>query len=151
MRGVAVVLVAAALVSPACGRKNRPVPPETVRPEPPEGLTAVATPDGVRLGWLRPLRYSGGGKMNDLGGFEVERAPGEGAPPGFRKVGTVTVGDQERFRKERRMQWIDKEVQPGARYLYRVTAVTLDGYRSPPAGPVSVQYGPPPESPAPPG
>jgi hypothetical protein len=150
MRGAALVLVVIAVVSPACGRKSRPLAPETVRPEPPEDLTAVVTPDGVRLSWLRPLRYSGGGKMNDLGLFDIDRAPGEDAAPEFRKVGAVTLEDQERFRKERRMQWTDNDVRPGERYLYRVTAVTLDGYRSPPAGPVSVQYGPPRE-PAPPG
>jgi hypothetical protein len=142
MRGAALVLVTVALALPACGRKSRPVAPEVVRPESPEDLTAVVTPDGVRLGWLRPLRYSGGGRMNDLGEFVIERAPAEGTPPEFRKVGTVVVQDQDRFRKERRLEWIDKDVVPGARYLYRATAVTLDGYRSAPAGPVSVRYGP---------
>jgi hypothetical protein len=147
MRGAALVLVALTLVLPACGRKAPPVRPELVRPEQPENLSAIVTPDGVRLTWLRSLRYSGGGRMNDLGGFLIERAPGEGGPPEFRKVGTVTVEDQDRFRKERRMEWLDKDVRPGDRYLYRVIAETLDGYKSPPAGPVSVQFGPGPSAP----
>ena len=147
MRGAAFVLVALALALPACGRKARPVPPELVRPDPPENLSAIVTPDGVRLTWLRPLRYSGGGRMNDLGGFAIERAPGEGGPPEFRKVGTVTVADQDRFRKERRIEWLDKDVRPGERYLYRVIAVTLDHYKSPAAGPVSVRFGPGPSAP----
>ena len=71
---VRAVLLAAGLVLFACGHKNRPVAPELVRPEAPEQLTAIATPDGVRLGWLRPLRYSGGQRMNDLRGFVIERA-----------------------------------------------------------------------------
>jgi hypothetical protein len=118
------------------------VAPELVRPEAPEELSAVATPDGIRLAWVRPLRYTGGGKMNDLGGFVIDRAPGEGAAPEFHRIGTVTLEDRDRFRKERHMEWIDRDVTPGARYLYRVTAVTIDGYRSGPAGPVAVRYGP---------
>jgi hypothetical protein len=148
MRGAALALAAVVAVLPACGKKNLPVAPELVRPELPENLTAVSTPDGVRLSWLRPLRYSGGGKMNDLGGFQIERAPGEGAAPAFRKVGTLTLEDQDRFRKERHLEWIDKSVEPGARYLYRVSAFTLDGYRSPPAGPVDVRFGPAATAPA---
>ena len=86
--------------------------------------------------------------MNDLGSFEIERAPGGDAAPLFAKIGTVTLEDQQRFRKERRLEWVDKDVRPGERYRYRVTAVTLDHYRSAPAGPVDVRYGNPPSAPA---
>lgn len=149
MRRAAALLVALACAPPACGRKAPPVAPETVQPETVENLAAIATPEGVRLSWLRPTRYTGGGRMNDLGGFEIERAPGEGAAPEFVKVDTVVLEDQERFRKERRLEWVDKDVLPGERYRYRVTAVTLDHYRSAPAGPVEVRYGTPPGPPLP--
>ena len=147
MRRAAAVLLALACALPACGRKSRPVAPETVEPEAVENLAAIATPEGVRLSWLRPTRYTGGGRMNDLGSFEIERAPGEGAAA-FAKIGSVTLEDQQRFRKERRLEWLDKDVRPGERYRYRVTAVTLDHYRSAPAGPVNVRYGNPPSAPA---
>ncbi|HJQ85560.1 MAG TPA: hypothetical protein VKA21_15840 [Candidatus Binatia bacterium] len=142
MRSVARALVLFAALAPACGHKNAPVAPELVRPEAPEKLTAIATPDGVRLGWLRPTRYSGGGRMNDLGRFVIERAADDAA---FAKVGELALDDQIRFRKERRLEWTDTAATTGTRYLYRVTAVTLDGYRSAPAGPVAVQYGVPTE------
>jgi hypothetical protein len=132
-------VAALALALAACGHKNAPVAPELVRPEAPEHLAAIATPEGVRLSWLRPLRYSGGQRMNDLGGFVIERAAAE--TPAFARVGTLELEDQTRFRKERRLEWIDKSAQRGERYLYRVTAVTLDGYRSAAAGPVAVTYG----------
>ena len=141
MRGVAAAIVALVFVCGACGHKNRPVAPELVRPEAPEQLAATATPEGVRLSWLRPLKYSGGQRMNDLGGFVIERASGDAR---FAKVGTVELEDQTRFRKERRIEWLDHDVRPGERYLYRVIAVTLDRYRSSPAGPVSVTFGRPP-------
>ena len=148
MRHAAAVLLALACALPGCGRKSRPVAPELVEPETVENLAAIATPDGVRLSWLRPTRYTGGGRMNDLGSFEIERAPGGDAAPLFAKIGTVTLEDQQRFRKERRLEWVDKDVRPGERYRYRVTAVTLDHYRSAPGGPVDVRYGNPPSAPA---
>jgi hypothetical protein len=137
------VVLAALVWLAACGHKARPTAPELVRPETPENVAAIVTPDGIRVSWLRPQRYTGGGRMNDLGGFTIERATavGEGQTPAFRKVGTVTLEDQTRFRKERRLEWIDKDVTRGTRYLYRVIAVTLDGYHSAAGGPVAVSYG----------
>jgi len=132
--------VALVLAVAACGRKSIPVAPETVRPRAPATLAAASTPEGVRLTWLRPLQYSGGQRMHDLDRFLVERAPGEGAPAAFTRVATVVLEDRFRFRKERRLDWVDRDAKPGERYLYRVIAVTRDGSRSPPAGPVAIQY-----------
>jgi hypothetical protein len=137
-RGAATLLLAALA---ACGVKSAPLAPELVEPEAPETLLAAPVPDGVRLTWVRPLHYAGGRRMNDLGGFAIERAPGEGAAPEFERVGTVEVADQDRFRKDRRMEWIDRDVEAGVRYLYRVSAYTLDDYWSPPAGPVAARAG----------
>jgi len=132
-------LLLVALVVFACGRKAPPVAPETVRPEAPDNLTATVAADGVLLGWDRPVRYSGGQRMNDLGSFDIQRAAADEASPRFLKVGTFEVEDRLRFRKERHLEWTDKTVEPGQRYLYRVIAVTLDRYRSAPAGPVAVR------------
>jgi hypothetical protein len=144
-------LVALALVLVACGRKALPVAPELVRPDPVEDLAAISTPEGVRLTWLRPLRYSGGQRMNDLGSFLIERAAGEGAAPEFAPIGRLELEDQARFRKERHLDWTDRSAEPGRRYLYRVTAITLDRYESAPAGPVAIRFGPPAPPPARPG
>jgi hypothetical protein len=137
------VVLAALVCLAACGHKARPTAPELVRPEAPDNVAAIVTPEGIRISWLRPSRYTGGGRMNDLGGFTIERATavGEGQTPVFRKVGTLTLEDQNRFRKERRLEWVDKDVTHGTRYLYRVVATTLDGYKSAPGGPVAVSYG----------
>lgn len=143
MRQAAALLVAVALVVSGCGRKAPPLAPELVQPEPPETLAATATPEGVRLTWLRPRRYSGGQRMNDLGGFVIERASGEDEPLRFVEIGRLELDDQTRFRQERRLEWVDRQVTPDTRYRYRLTAYTLDGYRSPPAGPVGVRFGPP--------
>lgn len=138
-----VMWMLAFVVTIACGHKGPVTAPQLVKPEAPEALSAVATPDGVRLTWLRPLHYSGGGRMNDLDRFEIERALAtEEGEVEYSKVGEVTLDDQHRFRKERRIESIDKTAVKGTTYRYRVTAVTLDRYRSKPAGPVTVQYGP---------
>ena len=138
-----------ALLVAACGVKGAPLAPELVQPEPPANLAAIATPEGIRLSWTRPLHYQGGKRMNDLGGFAIERAPADGAPADFARVGTVEIQDRERFRKERAMEWLDRDVTRGTRYLYRVDSFTLDGYTSTPAGPVVVRFGPPAQEPPP--
>jgi hypothetical protein len=142
LRGAALAVALAGLAAvPACGRKARPLPPELVRPEAPTELTAISTPEGIRLSWLRPQHYSGGGRMNDLGEFVIQRAPGDGAPPEFESVASLTLDDRFRFRPERRVTWTDQDVVHGRRYLYRVIAVTLDDYRSAPAGPIAIRFG----------
>lgn len=137
---VALALAVAAL-APACGRKASPTAPELVQPSAPGSLAAISVPEGVRLSWTRPTSYTSGRRMNDLGRFVVERAPGEGEPPKFQTVGEIVLEDRDRFRKDPRLAWVDATAAPGTRYLYRVTAVTIDDYRSQPAGPVAVRFG----------
>lgn len=134
------VFLIGVLLAGACGRKNLPVAPELVRPRAPATLAASSTPEGVRLTWLRPVQYSGGQAMHDLDRFFVERAPGEREAPTFVRVATVVLEDRFRFRKERRLDWLDHDVKPGERYLYRVIAVTRDGSRSKPAGPIAIRF-----------
>lgn len=127
----------------ACGVKGRPIAPQLVVPDPPGSLVAQATPDGVRLEWRRPQRYSGGKRLEDLDGFVIERAPAEVEPPAWEEIGEVTVEDRDRFRKNQRFEYLDREVAPEARYRYRVTTRTLDDYLSAPAGPVTIRFRPP--------
>ena len=143
MRRLVVLLL---VVLAACGRKTRPVAPETVQPDRPGVLVAASTADGVRLTWRRPEKYTSGQRMNDLGSFVIDRSPGEGADLHFTRVGRLDLDDRLRFRKETRMEWVDGQAVAGERYLYRVVAVTLDGYRSAPAGPVAIQFEPKPAS-----
>ncbi len=128
----------------ACGRKAPPLAPELVRPGVPDDVAAISTPAGVQLTWLRPTRYSGGAQMNDLAGFTIERAPAESEENvAFAPVGTVELTDQTRFRKERHMEWTDKTVTSGERYLYRVVSTTMDGAHSEPSTPVAIRFGAP--------
>lgn len=137
---------ALAIALAACGLKNDPVAPELVRPTPPVRLSAKSVKDGVELRWRRPTQYTGGARMRDLGGFDIERAPASGTP--FTKVGTLSLSDQQRFRQQRDMSWTDPNVEPGAEYLYCIIAYTADGSRSDRSDVVHVRYTPPPPAPA---
>jgi hypothetical protein len=134
----AMVLVAALVVA-ACGVRSRPLPPEVVQPEPPTSLVAASRPDGIRLTWRRPTKYSGGKHMRDLGGFEIDRAADVDGLD-FGRVGTVELTDQTRFRQERMIEWTDTSAVAGTTYRYRVVAYTTDGYRSAPGGPVTIEH-----------
>jgi hypothetical protein len=134
------LLLVALIAVGACGHKTRPLAPEQVLPEAPSEIVAASMDDGVRLTWKRPDRYTGGKQMNDLGGFVIERAAGEGTPPAFARVGDVQLDDRGRFRKERRISWTDTSAVPGETYVYRVTAVTTDDYTSAPGGPITIRY-----------
>jgi hypothetical protein len=121
-----------------CGLKNAPIAPERVRPMPPGKLAAGSVADGVRLTWRRPVAYTGGGRMRDLGRFEIERAATPTGP--FVRVGTLTLADQQRFRQQRDLEWTDHEVVRGGDYAYRVIAFTVDGTRSAPSSVVQIHY-----------
>ena len=149
-----VMLAVAGGLPIACGNKTPVRPPQLVQPRPATSLGAYSSRPGVTLTWRRPVTYTGGGRMNDLGGFDIERAPADGGPNDFVHVGSLTLDDQERFRQERSLEWTDTSAVSGERYQYRVISFTLDGYRSAPAGPVQVQFDPskaPPEKPKPAG
>jgi len=135
-------LAIAGSMPPGCGNKTPIQPPGMVQPRPPTSLAARSTPSGVTLSWRRPVTYSGGGRMNDLAGFEIWRAPVGGGPEESLRVGTLTINDQERFRQERNLEWTDTAAVPDTDYSYRVIAFTSDGYRSVPAGPVEGRFSP---------
>jgi predicted small lipoprotein YifL len=144
VRTAALLAAALLLAAAGCGNKGAVLAPELVRPEPPTDLAASATPEGVRLTWTRPTRYTGGQRMRDLGSFVIERADADASPPTFTRVGTLVLEDQTRFRQERRLTYTDTDATPDREYVYRVTARTLDGYVSRAAGPVKVRFTRPP-------
>jgi hypothetical protein len=77
--------------------------------------------------------------MRDLVRFEIERARAGDAHQPFIVAGMLSLTDQQRYQQVRTLEWTDTMTTPGAEYLYRVVAVTSDGYRSPPSEPVAVR------------
>lgn len=129
--GVAVsAWLAAALAIAGCGVKERPLPPDAVRPERILDLEAAADKDGIRLSWGRPDRYATGRTMRNLGGFIILRTE-DGARPAM--LAEIPISDRERFQKERRFNYLDTATLIGHTYRYQVVSTTDDGYRGDPS------------------
>ncbi len=134
-RIIAVLLIGAGLVYAGCGIKSKPLPPSEVRPQRTTDLEAVSVASGVRIRWSRPERYSGGGRMRDLGKFEILRAVGGGEP---QLLADIPVTDLQRFRQTHHFSYLDTDTQIGTRYRYQIISVTTDGYESLPSNQAEV-------------
>jgi len=123
------------LLFAACGLKADPRGADQIRPKTITGLTAQLAGDGVHLAWQRPGTYMNGQRMDDLGGFLVFRGlPGQQAE----QIGEVPVTDRERFRPEKRFEYVDKQAAKGGTFYYRVITYTTDKYYSLPSNQVMV-------------
>ena len=117
----------------ACGSKASPRPPQFVRPEAIDDLTARPVADGIRLTWTRPTKTTDGSDMPDLDGIMISRAaeaptPADARDPTYDHIATIHLDDRARFDKVRKMTFDDRTVAEGHTYVYRVRAFTLDGY-----------------------
>jgi hypothetical protein len=122
----------------ACGRKAPPRPPEDVVPKTITDLSAKNEAQGIQLSWSRPVAYADGTRMEDLGGFSVERAVGPEPRTTFTPLALLEVTDRDRFRPIKRFQYLDSDIQPGMTYQYRVVSSTTDRYLSGPSNVVTV-------------
>ena len=143
-RGV-LVLLALALVAPACGRKTMPKPPQLVAPKPVQEISLATQKNGILVRWSRPTEYVDGSSMEDLGGFVVERNRYNSK---FEEIARVPVTDRGRFQKAKRFDYIDSQLLEGATYHYRIVAYTTDGYYSVPSDAGEITWSPP-SAPAP--
>jgi hypothetical protein len=119
-----------ALAITGCGVKERPLPPDAVRPERILDLKAAAARDGIRLSWGRPDRYATGRTMRNLGGFIILRAEDDARPA---MLAEIPISDRERFQKERRFDYIDTATLIGHTYRYQIVSATDDGYQGDPS------------------
>jgi uncharacterized protein len=126
-----------AYVAFGCGVKSIPIPPERAIPERIVSLEATSQRNGVMLSWERPDRTAGGGKLSDLGSFEVDRAEDTGP---FHQLMDIPVTDQDRFQQQRRFAYLDRGVEVGQRYRYQVISSTLDNYRSDPSNEAEITH-----------
>jgi hypothetical protein len=130
------VALAATLLT-GCGVKSPPIPPERAVPERIVGLDAISQKKGVLLSWERPDETAGGGKLRDLGSFEVERAENTGP---FEALVEIPVTDQDRFQQQHKFSYLDAGAQVGHRYRYHVISSTVDSYRSDPSNEAEITY-----------
>lgn len=139
-------IIASVLVLGGCGVKSAPLAPELVRPQRITDLRATADPDGIKLTWERPTRYTGGHTMRDLGGFVILRSEENGpAQP----LVELPVTDRERFSVQHQFGYVDNETILGKRYAYEIISRTTDGYVSQPSNEVAFTRIKPPPPPNP--
>jgi len=130
----------------ACGVKNQPQPPQDVRPEKVTDMSATSVPDGVRLAWTRPDRYTGGKRMRDLALFVVSRAEGSSD---FSPLARIPVTDREKFQRQRRVTYVDNTAEMGKYYRYIVVSGTDDSYESEPSNEATITRSEPSPTPNP--
>jgi hypothetical protein len=119
----------------ACGLKADPRGADQIRPKTITSLAGQLATDGVHLSWQRPASYVNGQRMDDLGGFLVFRGrPGEQAD----QIADIPVADRDRFRPEKKFEYVDKSPGKGQTYYYRVISYTTDKYYGGPSNQVSV-------------
>jgi hypothetical protein len=139
LRRLTPLVLCAALCAAACGLKADPRGADQVRPKTIPNLTAQLATDGVHLAWQRPATYMNGQRMDDLGGFLVFRGQqGQEA----KQIGDVPVTDRERFRPEKKFEYVDKGGAKGETVFYRVVSYTTDQYYSFPSNQVTVTFPP---------
>lgn len=127
-----------ALACLGCGRKAPPKPPEDVVPKTITDLSAKNEAQGIQLSWSRPAAYADGTRMEDLGGFFVERAADPAPRAAFTRLAILEVNDRDRFRQIKRFQHLDADTRPGITYQYRVVSFTTDRYIGEPSNVVAV-------------
>lgn len=126
----------------ACGKKGDLRAPELAAPKPINSLRARPAPDGITLTWNRPTEYIDGKELKDLAGFVIFRkdiSPScVDCPVPYRELRTVNVEDREKFIKQKRYRYDDREVRADAVYRYRVSAQLFDGSLSAPSNEVEI-------------
>ena len=124
------ILCLAVVVLAGCGRRGAPRPPQWVVPRPPTDLAVKNVEGGLEVSFRRPDRTIDGADMSDLGTLELWRSCEP--RPGMFLAAEIPILDRGTFRKRTRYTLMDDTPGIGATCVYRVIAVTDDGYRSAP-------------------
>lgn len=149
-RAALVFVLAASLLTAACGRKGPPLPPRAVVPAAVRDLRAEPRGLGVRLSWTRPSRNDDGSPLTDLREFRVLRATlplGQAAAPAsaFSFLTAVRAEDPENatvhgtlyvYRDDAGGQGLN----PGRQYRYRIRAINRRGEAGVPSVEVFVDF-----------
>jgi len=130
------LLILSLTVATACGRKGDLIIPGTILPQPVADLKAEPKGPAVILAWTMPAKNTRGEKLDDLGGFDIERAElpsgKDGCPCAFQKVGNIDLEfPKDAVIKDKRVVWADRSptLAIGTKYAYKVTAVNTGGFR----------------------
>lgn len=121
------LLLAVTVLMPGCGKKTRPVPPDTVQPAPIRDLQYALDEKGVTLTWSFPTRTVKGERLPyTIEGFELFRAviPKDDYCPGC----PVTFGPPIDIKSDElltgdKVSYSEALLRPAHRYVYKVRCV----------------------------
>jgi fibronectin type 3 domain-containing protein len=136
----------------ACGKKGPPVSLDRIVPEVIRDLQASIRKERVILQWSLPRENTDGSDLVDLVGFKVlrgyldEECPG--CPDRIEAIAEIGLVSGENYWIEAgRIFWVDKDLLPGEKYIYRVLAVNRRGHFSQESNRVEVLWDNPPRPP----
>lgn len=116
-----------------CGKKGPPKPPENFAPAVVMFFSADGVVDGVNLSWQEPESKANGEDLDDLVGFVVmKRAHLKDGKSRYRKLAEIPAKKPADSNKQTdetvklSYRVLDREVEPGKRYEYYVTAYNED-------------------------
>jgi hypothetical protein len=110
-------------MSPACGVRTAPRPPEDTQARSPGSFVAKRVEEGVRLDWTRPTKSIDDMRITDLAGFLIERE--SPAIKEFEVIADIPVEDTYRIRPQREFSFLDSN-PPAGPLRYRVRAYAED-------------------------
>ncbi len=116
----------------SCGRKTRPLTPESPRPEPVRSIAAVARDNAAFLSWRVPTKNVEGKDMNsaDILGFRIYRAEivAGRKKPRFKEFADISMANPAPAEvRAGTVYWNDKNLRYGQTYDYRIRAVSVRG------------------------
>jgi predicted small lipoprotein YifL len=136
-----VILLIIAIFVIACGRKEKPLPPEAKAPRAVSYFTARGDVQGIILSWTAPEKTAQGELLKDLSSFLIMRArhtPDEiDGPDTLAQIRhTPEVGSQE----PKKYFYRDENVRPGQKMSYVVYPVNEQGVRGVPSPSLLVTF-----------
>ncbi len=112
----------------SCGRKTKPLTPQSPRPEAVRGIVAVARDSVAFLSWRVPTKNEEGKDMNsaDILGFRIYRAEivAGRKKPRFKEFADISMAKPAPAEvRAGTVYWNDKDLRYGQTYDYRIRAV----------------------------
>jgi len=128
------LLLAAAAMFPACGKKGDPVPANVVPPGQASDLRAEWSAEGVVISWSARSGDKGRAQLwKILRHDEPQVTECPGRPRDFSALAEIRRGDPRYADGDERMKFTDGGVRPERVYRYRIVACTAGGICSGPS------------------
>jgi len=143
-----------AILAGGCGVKTSLVPPDVLVAKAIKDLQGTVKEETFELSWSVPKTNANGSTPVDLVQFRVLRREETGGcpecPGEFKVRAELDLRTPKGYRLEKNTAtWVDKELNEGVIYMYKVIGVNHWGYASAPSNEVMIKWAPAPPPPTP--